>query len=134
MTWRAGRIGGSSSARRPMPTCFRHYDRVLEGADRAPGRLLRCEKKDGSGEYFKVKTDAGAWRWPDDLILAGPGANVGICEMGGGRFMTDQHGDGLLCPRHNAEQFGTPADHALDGAADRFRPRGNTTKWKRGRR
>ena len=133
MSWRA-RSSSSSSERRPMPSCFRHYDRVLVGADRAPGRLLRCEKKDGSGEYFKVKTDGGVWRWPDVLILAGPGANVGTCEMGSGRFQTDQIGDGLLCPRHSAEQFGTPADHALDAEADRFRPRGNTHKWKRGRR
>ena len=126
--------GSSSSERPPLPSCFKHYDRVLVGAERAPGRLLRCQKKDGGGEYFKVKTDAGEWRWPDVIVLAGPGANVATCEAGAGRFMTDQIGDGLLCPKHNAEIFGTPADHAADAAADRFRPRGNTIKWKRGRR
>jgi hypothetical protein len=128
------RASSSSDMRPPLPSCFKHYDRVLVGADRAPGRLLKCEKKDGSGSYFKVKTDGGEWRWPDNIILAGPGRNVGTCEAGEGRFMTDQQGDGLLCPRHNGEIFGTPADHALDAAADRFRPRGNTHKWKRGRR
>jgi len=119
--------------RKPIPSCFKHYDRVLVGADRAKGRLLRCEKKDGTGEYFKVKTDAGDWRWPDVLILDGPGAIVGVCEVGEGRFMTDRPGDGLLCPRHDAEMFGTAADHAIDAAAPR-RPAGNTHKWIRGRR
>jgi hypothetical protein len=118
-----------------MPSCFKHYDRVLVGADRAPGRLLRCERKPpATGFYFKVKTDAGEWRWPDVMILDGPGANIATCEAGAGRFKTDQIGDGLLCPRHNGEIFGTAEDHALDAAADRFRPRGNTTTWKRGRR
>ncbi len=127
--------GSSSIERAPLPSCFRHYARVLVGADRAPGRLLKCEKKDGSGSYFKVKTDGGEWRWPDVLILDGPnaGGNVATCEAGGGRFMTDQIGDGLLCPHHTGEIFGTPEDHAIDAAAPR-RPAGNTHKWKRGRR
>lgn len=128
------RASSSSGERKPIPSCFGHYDRVLVGADRAPGRLLRCEKKDGSGEYFKVKTDAGEWRWPDVLILDGPnaGPNVATCEAGEGRFMTSQTGDGLLCPRHEGQVFGTPEDHALDAAAPR-RPSGNTHKWIRGR-
>ncbi len=106
-----GTFGGfrapASSERRPLPSCFKHYDRVLVGADRARGRLLACEKKDGTGKYFKVKTDGGEWRWPDVLILDGPGAQVGTCEIGEGRFMTTGAGDGLLCPRHEEEQFGT---------------------------
>ncbi len=124
-----------AGGRKPIPSCFGHYDRVLVGADRAPGRLLKCEKKDGSGSYFKVKTDAGEWRWPDVLILDGPnaGTNIATCEAGGGRFMTDQIGDGLLCRRHEGQIFGTPEDHALDAADDRTRPRGNTHQWKRGR-
>lgn len=129
----AFRGSSSSSGRAPVPSCFKHYDRVLVGADRAPGRLLKCEKKDGSGSYFKVKTDAGEWRWPDVLVLERPGAHVGTCEQGGGKFKTDQIGDGLLCPKHDGEMFGTPEDHALDAAAPR-RPAGNTHKWKRGRR
>lgn len=132
-TFGAFRSSGAGE-RKPIPSCFKHYDRVLVGADREKGRLLKCEKKDGSGSYFKVKTDAGAWRWPDVLILDGPGPHVGTCEAGEGRFLTDQTGDGLLCPRHTGEIYGTPADHALDGADDRTRPRGNTTRWKRGRR
>jgi hypothetical protein len=131
-----GTFGGfrssSSSGRAPLPSCFRHYDRVLVGADRAKGRLLECEKRDGSGKYFKVKTDAGEWRWPDVLILDGPGAIVAVCEMGEGRFMTDKPGDGLLCKRHNDETFGSEADHAIDAAAPR-RPAGNSHKWIRGR-
>lgn len=126
------RASSAASTRRPLLSCFRHYDRVLVGADRAKGRLLRCEKHDGSGEYFKVKTDAGDWRWPDVLILDGPGAHVAICEAGGGRFMASETGDGLLCPRHAGEIYGTPEDHAIDAAAPR-RPAGNTRTWKRGR-
>ncbi len=132
-TFGAFRASSSSGARPPLPSCFKHYDRVLVGADREKGRLLKCEKKDGSGSYFKVKTDAGAWRWPDVLVLDGPGANVATCEAGEGRFMTDQIGDGLLCPKHNGEIFGTPEDHALD-AADPVRPRGNSHKRARGGR
>ncbi len=133
-TFGAFRSGGSSSSERPaLPSCFKHYDRVLVGADRAPGRLLKCEKKDGSGSYFKVKTDGGEWRWPDVMILAGEGSNVATCEAGAGRFLTNEIGDGLLCPRHSAEIYGTPEDHARDAAADRTRPRGNTHKWKPGR-
>lgn len=126
--------GSSSSTRAPLPSCFKHYDRVLVGADRAKGRLLSCEKKDGSGKYFKVKTDGGEWRWPDVLILDGAGANVATCEAGEGRFMTSETGPGLLCPKHAAEVFGSPEDHALDAEGDRYRRGGNTTKWKRGRR
>lgn len=139
MTFR-GTFGGfrprdtGQGPRRP-PSCFTHYARVLVGANRRPGRLMRCEsKKPGGGEYWKVLLDAGEWLWPDNLILATPGANVATCEAGGGRFLTDKIGDGLLCPKHDAEIFGTVADHALDAEGDRFRPRGNTHKWKRGRR
>jgi hypothetical protein len=132
--FRARQDSGSGGERRAVPSCFKHYDRVLVGADRAKGRLLKCERKPpATGSYFKVKTDAGDWRWPDVLILDRPGAHVGTCEAGGGRFMTDQQGDGLLCPKHDGEVFGTPEDHALDAAAPR-RPSGNTTRWKRGRR
>ncbi len=132
-----GTFGGfrasSASERAPLPSCFKHYDRVLVGADRAKGRLLKCEKVDGSGSYFKVKTDGGEWRWPDVLILDTPGANVATCEAGEGRFKTDATGAGLMCPRHTAEIFGSPEDHAIDAAADRFRPRGNTTRGNRRR-
>lgn len=133
-TFGAFRGSGGGGERKPLPSCFKHYDRVLVGADKAKGRLLKCEKRDGGGSYYKVKTDGGEWRWPDVLILDGPGAHVGICEAGEGRFMTDQIGDGLLCPLHNAEMFGTTADHAADAEADRYRRKGNTTTWKRGRR
>lgn len=138
MTFR-GTFGGfrprdTSNAPRRPPSCFGHRSRVFVGASRAPGRLLRLEsKKPGGGEYWKVVLDSGAWVWPDGLILATPGSRVAVCEMGEGRFMTDREGDGLLCPKHDGETFGTPEDHALDAAADRFRPRGNTTRWKRGR-
>lgn len=139
MTFR-GTFGGfrpraprGDEQRRP-PSCFVHRSKVLVGANRAPGRLMRCEsKKPPHGEYWKVLLDSGEWLWPDNLILATPGANVAVCEMGGGRFLTDEHGDGLLCPKHDGEVFGTLADHALDAAAPR-RPAGNTHKWKRGRR
>lgn len=123
---------GGSGDRRP-PSCFIHRSKVLVGANRHPGRLMRCESKQPGGrEYWKVLLDSGEWVWPDGLILATPGANVATCEAGAGRFMTDEHGDGLLCPRHEAEMFGTAEDHAVDAAEDRRRA-GNTTKWKPGR-
>ena len=111
---------------------------MLVGANRAPGRLMRCESKNpGGGEYWKVLMDSGEWLWPDGIILdtsAGPGAGVAVCEVCGARFTTQQRGDGLLCRRCNDETFGSAADHAIDAAGDRFRPRGNTTRWKPGRR
>lgn len=120
--------------RRP-PSCFGHRDRVLVGANRAPGRLMRCEsKKPGGGEYWKVLLDSGEWVWPDRIVLAGEGDRVGICEMGEGRFMTNERGDGLLCKRHHDQTFGSAADHALDASLDVGRPRGNTHRWIRGRR
>lgn len=124
----------SNKPRRP-PSCFAHYARVLVGANRRPGRLMRCEsKKPGGGEYWKVLLDSGEWVWPDPpLVLATPGTRVAVCEVGEGQFMTDQIGEGLLCPKHDGEMFGTPEDHALDAAAPR-RPSGNTTRWKRGGR
>ena len=124
---------GPAEVRRP-PSCFLHRDRVLVGANRRPGRLMRCEsKKAGGGEYWKVLLETGEWLWPDNLLLATKGARVAVCEIGGGRFLTDEEGDGLLCPRHDGEQFGTIADHALDAAAPARRPTGNTHTWKRGR-
>lgn len=134
-TFGAFRARGDAGVRKPIPSCFKHYDRVLVGADRAKGRLLKCEKADGSGSYWKVKTDAGEWRWPDVMILdTGAGANVATCEAGEGRFLTDKIGAGLLCPKHDGEIFGTPEEHAADAEGDRYRRSGNTTKWKRGRR
>jgi hypothetical protein len=124
----------SATPRRP-PSCFSHRSRVLVGANRAPGRLMRCESKQpGKGEYWKVLLDSGEWIWPDNIVLATPGERVGVCEMGEGRFMTDQQGDGLLCPKHDEEAFGTAEDRAIDAADARLLPRGNSTKWKRGKR
>lgn len=123
----------SADDRRP-PTCFGHRAKVLVGANRRPGRIMRCESKKTGGEYWKVLLDSGEWVWPENVILATPGATVATCEMGGGRFMTDEQGDGLLCPRHTGEVFGTPEDHALDAATPPLRPSGNTHKWTPGRR
>lgn len=91
----------------PLDTSvFRHYTRVRIGATGPKGRLLRCEKRDGSGSYWKVKLDSGEWVWPDDrMLIDGPGeriARCGDCEL---PFLTD--GSSPLCPLCNEEAFGT---------------------------
>jgi hypothetical protein len=131
-TFGAFRARGDAGADRRPPSCFTHYARVLVGANRAPGRLMRCQSKRTGGEYWKVRLDSGEWLWPDNIILATPGERVATCELGGGRFLTDETGEGLLCPKHDGETFGTAEDHALDAAAPR-RPSGNSHKWIRGR-
>jgi hypothetical protein len=87
---------------------FRHGLRVrVGGATGAKGMLLRCERRDGTGHYWKVRLQSGAWVWPDGLILDGVGDQVAVCEQCGLRFMTTKVGDGLLCARCDEELFGT---------------------------
>lgn len=88
---------------------FRHYMRVRIGVDGPKGRLLRCEKRDHSDFYWRIKLQSGEWVWPDErMILDGPGTHVvtcGDCEI---RFMSD--GRSPLCPSCDPKAFGTPSD------------------------
>jgi hypothetical protein len=88
---------------------FHHGLRVRMGARGPKGMLLRCERRDGTGFYWKVRLNTGEWVWPEGLILEGPGTRVGVCEQCALPFMTDQTGDGLLCPRCDEEIHGTRA-------------------------
>lgn len=88
---------------------YRHGLRVRLGVTGPKGILLRCETKDGAGHYWKVRLQRGDWVWPDGCILEGPGDQVARCEACGLSFLTDQRGDGLLCPVHDEEIFGTRA-------------------------
>jgi len=99
---------------------YRHRTRVRVGGLTGPkGRLLKCERRDGSGTYWKVKLDSGEWVWPRDLVIDGPGdriAQCGDCEL---PFITD--GTSPLCPGCDAAAFGSAEDRADETRFDRVR-------------
>jgi hypothetical protein len=101
---------------------FRHGLRVRIGAGGPKGQLLRCEKRHGSGHYWKVRLDTGPWVWPDDLILDGPGDHVERCMDCRLPFMGNV-GE-LLCAPCQEDQFGTPSDRSTAARDDSFRRRG----------
>jgi len=87
------------------PDGFRHGLRVRIGSVDGPkGVLLRCERRDGSGIYWKVRLQDGRWIFPDDVIVDGRGDRVGTCGDCGLRFVNT--GVELICDRCNAEVFG----------------------------
>lgn len=88
---------------------FRHGLRVRMGVSGPKGMLLKCEKRDRSGHYWKVRLQSGEWVWPEGLILDGLGDRVAVCEECALPFMTDKVGDGLLCTRCDETIFGTQA-------------------------
>lgn len=90
-------------------SAYRHGLRVRMGVSGPKGVLLRCERKDGSGFYWKVRLQSGEWVWPTGLILDGPGDQVAVCEQCTLPFMTTKVGDGLLCAHCDEEIYGTRA-------------------------
>jgi len=119
----------TSGRRERMDTSgFRHGLRVRMGITGAKGILLHCERKDGTGRYWKVRLQTGEWVWPEGLILDGPGDQVAVCEQCALPFMTLKLGDGLLCARCDEEMYGTrqraaePHDELI-GKEQRFQRR-----------
>ena len=101
---------------RLTPRGYRHGLRVrMGGVDGPRGVLFRCDKRDGSGVYWKVRLQGvpTRWVWPDGLIVDGVGAALGAvpCASCGLPYLSD--GD-LICDRCTAEQFGTATARALD--------------------
>lgn len=93
------------------PEGFRHRLHVrLDTAGGPRGRLLRCKRKDGTGYYWRILLDSGAWEWPNAhrLIVDGPGDVVnpfcGSCRLA---FMVRAGSGELLCDACSREQFGT---------------------------
>src|SRR5215471_7748095 len=91
---------------------FRHGLRVR--VDGRRGVLLRCERSDGTGSYWKVRLQRtpGAvgpdWVWPDRIVVDGPGDDrVDACGSCGLPFYRRAGSGELLCDRCTAEQFGT---------------------------
>jgi hypothetical protein len=101
---------------------FRHRLRVRLGANGPLGRLLKCEKKDKSGWYWKVKLDSGEWVWPADLHVDGQGALVQHCRECRLPFL----GDGIkdFCYRCNEELFGVVPPVTERADYQGTRPRG----------
>lgn len=115
------------SPKRELNTAaFKHYLRVRIGGAGGPlGRLMRCEKKDGSGHYWKVKLDTGEWVWPDAMVLDGPGQHVGTCVECELPLLVGRPGDAGLCRSCQDATFGTDAQHADDGPSHGF----GRTRW-----
>jgi hypothetical protein len=69
-----------------------------------------------------VRLQSGAWVWPDDLVVDGPGDQMhAACASCGLSYLTSAGSGELICRRCDAEQFGTavratepPAAHAFD--------------------
>jgi hypothetical protein len=98
------------------PAGFRHGLRVRIGTARVPGVLLRCEKRDGSGSYWRVRLQSGAWLWPSEcgsLVVDGSGDAVATCQDCGLQFLTVDP-TAPTCDRCQAEAFGTAADRVPD--------------------
>lgn len=104
--------------RRRDESGFRHNLRVRLGPTGPPGKLLHCERRDGSGKYWKVRLDSGAWVWPDGIVIDGRGNSVSRCLECRLEFLGDP-GD-LLCTPCQNERFGTTRQRAVDARDDSF--------------
>ncbi len=96
---------------------FRHGMRVrIARLDGPKGVLLRCERRDGGGFYWKVRLQSGEWIFPDNLIVDGRGDRVGVCGDCGLRFVNT--GVELICDRCSAEVFGRANSSPVSSGGD----------------
>lgn len=83
-----------------MSDHYKHLARIRMGIDGPTGVLLRCERRDGSGTFWRVKLDGIPVRWtyPDDrMLLDGPGDQVGRCVCGWNVITTDANMRTVVC-------------------------------------
>src|SRR5262245_26672405 len=99
---------------RDTTTGFRHGLRVrIGGLTGQRGVLLLCEKRDGTGRYWKVRLNSGEWVWPDQLVADGLGAHLATCADCNIRFVTADPSR-PTCDRCEAEARGTAVHRFLD--------------------
>lgn len=100
---------------------YRHGTRVRIGGPAgarhlgAKGVLWECTRRDGGGQYWRVRLQEVPERWvyPDDsMVVDGAGTVVGTCGRCELPFL--HRGAELICARCDLEQFGPrsrdPAD------------------------
>ena len=98
-------------------SAFRHGMRVRVNGHK--GKLLRCERRDQSGHYWKVRLDNGAWVWPDGIVVDGRGDHLaGHCLDCRLPFIGDA-GD-LLCRPCDTGIFGTDNERAVSARDSSF--------------
>jgi hypothetical protein len=85
---------------------YKHLMRVRLGQHGAKGSLRRCEKKDGSGIYWRIKIDGGEWAWPDGMVIDGPGELLSNCRDCGLPFIHERAGE-PLCRYCDEDAHGT---------------------------
>jgi len=92
------------------PSGYRHGLHIRLGSAIGPkGVLLRCEKRDGSGTYWRIRMHSGEWIWPDrrTMIVDGPGEVVNpSCGSCGLPFVVRSHSNELICEPCATEEFG----------------------------
>jgi hypothetical protein len=112
----------------PAALSYRHGMRVRVRGRK--GILWHCEKRDGSGSYWKVllqpavgderRPNDGEWVWPDGLAVDGPGDELASacasCEL---PFYRRPGSGELICARCDFEQFGTEEERSTDARSFR---------------
>jgi hypothetical protein len=73
--------------------------RVTFGHGREAGTLFLCKHR-----FWKVRMDAGDWRWPDGIVVESTGAHVRVCQECELEFRTDVRN----------EVFCVPCDRRMD--------------------
>lgn len=81
--------------------------RVTFGHAGEKGTLFFCKRR-----FWKVRMDAGDWRWPDGIVIDSTGAHVSVCQECELEFRSDK-------PR---EVFCAQCEQRMD-AADARDPR-----------
>lgn len=75
--------------------------RVTFGHGGPVGTLFFCKRR-----FWKVRMDAGDWRWPDGIVVLSAGSFVRTCQECDLQFRTDKAG----------EVFCNPCDRRMDMA------------------